>query len=138
VKAKVVGDSRGERRPDRAAFLAQIVVDSLCLHGVIDDAVTIDRVLAAHRDLEDVGATVDDAEAVLVVGAGDVRDGDVERAVSVPFPVASEPLGLAADAVYATGALFEGGRVPRQVVMNDVTAFAVQVETTWSRTPAFV
>ena len=52
-------------------FVSKIIIDSVSVHGVLYDAMTVDRVLAAHLDLKDVCAIVDDAEAVLVVGGGE-------------------------------------------------------------------
>ena len=87
-------------------LVTEVVVDARCVHRVVNDTVTVDNVLAAHRHLEDVGTTVYYAESVLVIGAGDVGNSYVEGAVSVAVSVASKPLGLAANTIHTSGSLF--------------------------------
>ena len=66
------------------------------------------------------------AEPMLVVGARDVRNGDIEGAISVA--VAPEPFGLAAEAIDTARPLLERRRVPREVVVDNVAALAVKVD----------
>ena len=84
-------------------------------------------VLASQRDVEDLSATVHDAEPVLVVGACDVGNRDIKEAI--PVALSAGPFGLAPDAIDTAGPLLDGRRVPWEVVVDDVAAFAVEVDT---------
>jgi hypothetical protein len=83
-------------------------------------------VLLAHDDLEPALAVADDSEH-LVLRARDVGPEDVDGL--------AHALGLGADAVDAAGALLDGAGVPAQVVVDDVAAVEVQVDSPAGRQP---
>ena len=103
-----------------------VVTEAVGLHRVEHGLVAVHDVLAAHRDLEDVGAPVHHAEAMLVVGTRNIGDGDIEGAISIA--VATKAFGLAANAIDAARPLLERRGVPREVVVDDVAALAVKVD----------
>ena len=95
------------------------------IHRVGHDLVAVYRVVSSQRDLEYMSATVHDTEPVLVIGACDIGHRDIKVAVFVAS--AAEPLRLAPDSINATGPLLECCRIPREVVVDHVAAFAVEV-----------
>ena len=63
---------------------------------------------------------------MLVVGARDVGDHDIQVALAIP--VAAKPLGLASDAVDTARPLLQRRWIPGEVVVNHVAALPVQVD----------
>ena len=84
---------------------------------------SFDRIVGTHCHLEQVGTGMDTTKSVLIVGVGDIGHHDVERARL--FALTGQALGLAADAIHAAGALLQRGRVPGQVMVDDVAALSV-------------
>ena len=125
MQSKIRRDGLRDWRPDHP-FLSKAVPQAFGLHRVAHDSVAVHDVLPAHRDLEDVSATVYYAEPMFVVGTRDVGDSDIKGAISVA--VATESFGLAADAINPACPLLERCGVPREVVMDDVAALAVKID----------
>lgn len=73
----------------------------------------------SHDDIEPLRTILYDAEHLLVMGASEVW--------LIHFDVRSLAFGKGADTVQTAGTLFEHARVPIQIVVNDMPALQVKV-----------
>src|SRR5438045_1209594 len=101
--------------------------------GVEPELISIDvrGGVTARQNLEGLRTPSEDLKVPLVVRGSEVRDPDVQAGKTglrwhtvCRFHMLPLPLRLAAQPVNPTGALLHRGRVPAQVVVDDMTTIA--------------
>jgi len=106
---------------------AQLGSNRLLLANLVIVDSPVDSHITAHRDLEQLSALVELFEHPFITGGREVRHADLHRRRIARATVQPLTLDFAANPVNTAGALLDGRRVPRQVMMDDVAALSVQI-----------